>query len=410
MASRNNWGAIRKLPSKRFQASYIGPDRKRYNAPDTFRTKSDASAWLAQVRTEIMDGKWASPTLIAESSAQTSDTVTHFGTLASRHIDLQTNRKGELLRASTKAFYRRTVNLHLAEFLDYEVSSITRAQVQEWYAKFIATGKKTTASKAYKLLSAIMKRAVEDGTIPVNPCSIKGAHSASTDKPVDTPTPEEIVRIATEIDSKFRNLVLLAAYGGFRFSEVTELRRKDVKALEIGGEVIYEISISRAVTYVEGKYVVDKPKSDKGLRKVALSPALTPILNEHLLGLPSESDEQLLFGLADNTHLPHYVFIKAFNKAKKVAGVTRVGITPHSLRHFAGTHYHLAGASLPELMAWLGDSSIAAVQRYLHVTSRAPKIAGNMEVPANFSSLIQRETVATFHETFHETFHGSSTC
>ena len=43
MSSRNNWGAVRKLPSKRFQASYIGPDGERHTASDTFVTKGEAS-------------------------------------------------------------------------------------------------------------------------------------------------------------------------------------------------------------------------------------------------------------------------------------------------------------------------------------------------------------------------------
>jgi len=34
---RRGWGRIRRLPSsKRFQANYVGPDKVRYNGPDTF--------------------------------------------------------------------------------------------------------------------------------------------------------------------------------------------------------------------------------------------------------------------------------------------------------------------------------------------------------------------------------------
>ena len=43
------WGHIRKLPSGRFQASYIH-NLDRHNAPITFTTKPRAEGWLADER------------------------------------------------------------------------------------------------------------------------------------------------------------------------------------------------------------------------------------------------------------------------------------------------------------------------------------------------------------------------
>jgi hypothetical protein len=43
-------GHVRKLPSKRFQASYLGPDGLRHLAGETFTTKLDAEGWLAAER------------------------------------------------------------------------------------------------------------------------------------------------------------------------------------------------------------------------------------------------------------------------------------------------------------------------------------------------------------------------
>ena len=48
--NRRGWGWIRKLPSKRYQASYVGPDLERHNAPITFTLKTDAERWLADER------------------------------------------------------------------------------------------------------------------------------------------------------------------------------------------------------------------------------------------------------------------------------------------------------------------------------------------------------------------------
>ena len=383
MTTRKSWGAIRRLPSKRFQASYVGPDTQRYLAPDTFKTKSEASTWLAQMRTAIADGKWE-PAVQREVK---SEIVPNFKEFALRHISLQTNRKGELLRESTKSVYRRTLITHLKSFHSEPINLVSKAKIQEWYADLVATGKRTTASKAYKLLSAVMKRAADDGYVSSNPCSIRGAHSATTGKTVSIPTSAEVVSIANAIKPEFRNLVMLAAYGGFRFGEITELRRRDVQAVDSQGEVSYIIRVERAVTSVDNKFVVAKPKSEMSVRSVSIAPALTSLINEHLFKNVVDDPDALMFPAKDGGHLPHYVFIKAWNQALKKSEITKDGLTPHSLRHFAGTHYHLAGATLPELMTWLGDSSIAAVQRYLHVTDRASHIASRMEISPDYESV-----------------------
>jgi integrase len=386
MSTRNNWGAIRKLPSKRFQASYIGPDGERHTAIDTFTTKSEATYWLATVRVSIKDGEWVSPKTIATINAvpEPVNSIPNFEAYALRHISLQTNRKGELLRESTKSVYRRILRTNLKLFLASNLDAIQKGDIQEWYASLVSTGKRTAASKAYKLLSAVLKRAVDDELIAKNPCNIRGAHSASTGKAVNIPTAREVVAISNSIKPEFKSMVLIAAYGGFRFSELTELRRKDVRPVEANGQVSYVIRVERAVTAVDGNFVVAQPKSEKSTRDVSMPLALTPLINEHLFNDVPDDSEALLFPAVSGGNLPHYVFIKAWNKALKKAEITREGITPHSLRHFAGTHYHLAGATLPELMTWLGDSSIAAVQRYLHVTNRAAAIASQMEISPDY--------------------------
>ncbi len=49
-ANHRGFGHLRRLPSKRWQASYQGPDLARYTAPRTFVTKGHAEAWLAAER------------------------------------------------------------------------------------------------------------------------------------------------------------------------------------------------------------------------------------------------------------------------------------------------------------------------------------------------------------------------
>jgi hypothetical protein len=59
--ARRQFGYVRKLPSGRIQASYVGPDLIRHAAPFTFDTKLDAEAWLTDERRIIGSGNWIAP-------------------------------------------------------------------------------------------------------------------------------------------------------------------------------------------------------------------------------------------------------------------------------------------------------------------------------------------------------------
>jgi hypothetical protein len=56
MAKKRPFGTKRMLPSGRVQATYVGPDGKRHNAPFTFNNRQQAAAYLETVRAEIILG------------------------------------------------------------------------------------------------------------------------------------------------------------------------------------------------------------------------------------------------------------------------------------------------------------------------------------------------------------------
>lgn len=61
MAGRSGFGSVRKLPSGRWQARFLGPDMVRHVGATTFQTKGDAQAWLAEERRLITLGQWTAP-------------------------------------------------------------------------------------------------------------------------------------------------------------------------------------------------------------------------------------------------------------------------------------------------------------------------------------------------------------
>lgn len=61
-APRRSFGAIRTLPSGRYQARYPGTDGVLQPAPQTYESKRDAELFLAQIQADQARGDWIDPT------------------------------------------------------------------------------------------------------------------------------------------------------------------------------------------------------------------------------------------------------------------------------------------------------------------------------------------------------------
>lgn len=68
-AGHRGFGHIQKLPSKRWQASYVEPDTLRHHAPATFQAKNDAVAWLTAERKLADSGSWTLRQFVPGSAA-----------------------------------------------------------------------------------------------------------------------------------------------------------------------------------------------------------------------------------------------------------------------------------------------------------------------------------------------------
>ena len=376
MAKRRNFGTIRKLPSDRYQASYVAPDDIRCNAPRTFQTKTDASAWLSTIDADISRGQWISP----KNEEKRTSSMQKLSDYLESHIELQITSSGQPIQETTKETYRRIAKNHLGELADMPINQIRKTDVDNWFSKLAKTGKSTTAGKAYTLVSTVMKRAVDDDLISKNPCSIKGARTASSNKKIDIPTPREIARILNAINPRLRLLVILQAFGGLRWGEVTALTHKDLYKVSVGGEEVYEIDVNKAVKFVSGAFVVGLPKTQYSIRKVQLSSELTPLIESELESRADQTADALLIKGEKTEFLRHDVFANNWRRALKRAGLSDKRFTGHGLRHYAGTYFAKAGGNLPEIKKWIGDNSTVAVARYLHSTDRANKIANQMEI------------------------------
>jgi integrase len=374
---REAFGAIRQRSSGRYQASYTGPDDgKRYTAPHTFATVSEARGWLAAQRVAIDRGEWEAPGDAARKAAKT----TTLGEYAEEWIKTRQNRNGQPLRPRTAAEYRRLLTGPLAPLAELRLTALDAPTVRKWHTDARETGTETQTARAYGLLNTIAATAVDEGLLSRNPCRIRGAQNARTGRKVLPPTDDQLETILATITPRYRAAVMLAAWGALRFGELTELRRSDVVLrMAPDGEVLgVTVNVSRGVTHVVGEgYIVGPTKSEAGVRSVAMPPHTVPVIVEHLLEYVGQSPDALLFPAADGvSHLAQSTFVKHYYPARAAAG--RPDMPWHALRHFGATRYALTGATLREIQARLGHATTAAAMRYQHAVGRDEELAALM--------------------------------
>lgn len=391
--SRLDFGRIDKLPSGNHRARYLGPDGELHKADATFPTRTAAKLWLTERQAEIASGKWRPPAEVeADKAAEAVELAAKqitLGSYARTWLDTRTNSRGEPLRIRTRTEYERLLRAPgtrdaddpggpLAELLPLVVGSVTAATVRDWRAKQMKTGTKTQTSRAYGLLKAIMTTALEDQLIPRQPCTIKGGSHTSTGKAVVPPTDEELEVILATIKRDYLAMVLIAAVGGLRYGEVTALQASDVTVErdDAGAVHAVRIDVNKQVVWVTGKGGNEgEVKALASNRNVAIFGDDARTIADHVKG---KIGQALLFpAVTDPTGYLHgTTFHRHWAKAREAAG--RSDLTFHALRHYAGTSYAQAGATLKETMARLGHSSPQAAMRYQHAGNRDDELAARL--------------------------------
>jgi integrase len=355
---RRYFGNIRRLPSGRYQASYKGPDGKRHTAPSTFDSRQYADAWLARVRTDIQREQWESPAKRAE--VQNAEPVT-FGEYAASWLG------GRDLSGSTRKLYRIILDTHiLPGFEDVPLTGITPAAVREWHAGLRAETGPTQRARAYSLLRTILGTAVADDLIPANPCRVRGGGSAKTARDVRPASLPELEALAAAMPGRYRLMVLLAAWCALRFGELAELRRADI---DVKNGIVH---VRRGVIRTDAGLVVKDPKSHAGKRDVNIPPHLMPAVQEHLAGRVPARQDALLFPAVHGGHLNPATLRGPYHRAREAAG--RPDLRFHDLRHTGAVLAAATGATLAELMARLGHSTVSAAMRYQHAAADRDKV------------------------------------
>lgn len=390
--SREAWGALRRLPSKRWQARFV-VDGVQHTAPTTFDTKGAARAYLVRTQAEIAAGTWLSKADAAAAREAAADAravaereaerrALPFSTFATDWLSKRYSASGKPIRETTRAEYRRLLDGPLASLADVPVSSIDRAAVEDWHAAALATGKVTQTARAYALLSSILRSAVSRGLLAEAPAPIRGAASATTGKPVKPPTPEQLAAIIDAMPERLRAFVVVAAWSGLRSGELRELRRGDVHVTRKAGAVVgVTLRVSRGVTHAGGRAIVGEPKTSAGARSVPLPAVAYRPLLAHMAERVPVNPDALLWPAADGVaHMRQSTFARHWKNAREAA--KRPDLPLHGLRHYAASHYSAAGATSREVADRLGQASEGIALRYTHGTGREAALVEALDAAA----------------------------
>lgn len=358
---RRRFGNVRKLPSGRFQARYLGPDGMERKAPHTFETEKQAAKWLTIVESEIIKGDWTAP----EAGE------VQFGEYGQTWI---AERK---LAPRTRENYEDLFRLRIRPYLgDLALGAIRPQTIRSWRKRLLDGGApEPQAVKAYSLLRAILNTAVkEDEIIRQNPCRIKGYDKYHTpERPIATVA--QVYKLADAMPGRFRALILVAAFSGLRWGELAALRRSDV---DLAAGVV---RVPRKLAALRNRMEFGPPKSEAGNRTVTLPAAALKALKPHMLQHVAAGTDALVFTGDKGALLRTGNFGRAVRWKATIAAVgLPEGFHFHDLRHTGNNLAASTGASTRELMHRMGHSSMRAALIYQHATSeRDREIAAGMD-------------------------------
>lgn len=250
--------------------------------------------------------------------------------------------------------YRQTLENHLLPYFKHlKLCDITHAMVQNYFneKRHFST---SALSKMKICLTQIFDTAIANQIINYNPCtSIKFASTKEKAK-TETYTEEEVEHIVglTYIH-RFGIYIHILIRMGLRISELCGLRWEDIN-FENG-----TMTIQRACTDLNGKAVINAPKSAKSNRTIPIpQDLLKELKNERKKGYIVISPTNKLITPRTFTSRRYDVFFEELGIKK---------LSPKQMRHTVGTLLYEKCHDIYAVKAFLGHSDITVTSNvYVH--------------------------------------------
>lgn len=378
MASIKLLGTYRNGPNKgrpRYRVVYRTPEG--VGRTTFYPSKKAAQDFAADVESEKRRGAFVDP-------ARSRMTLETFWT----EWFAEAERVGKP-RVSTLAKYAGIWRRHLKSALgDKQLAAITRPNI---VTMLKAIDSPHEELEALKLTRRLLNAAVDGELLAINRAARLRTRAISRKRP-RVLTPEELARLVEAIEERYRALVLLNAWGGFRWSEVVCLETSAVDFLR------RQVRIERAVPEVAGRLIPQDAKTLKSRRTVPVPAFVIEALAEHVRKFPPKETEvgELLFTTETGkpikrSHFRTRVWIPATERAKLP------GFTVRHLRHTGASLVLEAGGNLKDVAERLGHTTTRmADELYVELyESRGRELVARMERLAEPQNAKQTQSITS---------------
>lgn len=359
--------SVEKTPDGRWRARWRTPDgsahSKRFTTQREARTY-EASQLLQMGRTP--NHPEADRKLTTEAlSAQWLDASPH-------------------LAPGTIATYKRDLTRYiLPEFGQIPAANLTAQRIQQWLSEQSTKYAASSVHRHYRTIRTCLAWGVRQGILTGNVADLVQPPRVPKKRPAFL-TAEQVERLADEIPHRYRALILVAAYGGLRWSEAIGLRRSDIDGARI-------LVTSQLQKFGE-QWVRGEPKTAAGRRMVALPASIGEELAAHIEQFTGNEPEALVFtnqhGNPIGASFRENVWLPALARAELCTSTHRPGRHPaygpgptfHDLRHTAVALAIASDAHPKAIQARLGHSSIGVTMDvYGHLFDDGQNLAAGLD-------------------------------
>ena len=264
------------------------------------------------------------------------------------------------------------------------IESIKPSDTKEWAIRMKKNGYSyQTINNHKRSLKACLYTAINDDLVRKNPFNWNLSDVLEDDTIHKTALTDEQVNALLsflkidDVYKKYYNAIVVLLYTGLRISELCGLTVSDID-FEQGF-----IRVNHQINYDKGKYSINEPKTDSGIREI---PMLEPVRKALMDEIKGRIDVQqiLIDGYSDfvflnQKSLPMYAhcysnafssLIKKYNKYHK--GNELPLITPHTLRHTICTNMANKKITPNTLQYIMGHKNITmTLGYYTHGTAQS---------------------------------------
>lgn len=295
------------------------------------------------------------------------------------------------LAPSTVELYKGILNNYINESIGHhEMDKISHVHINNYTDELEGMElSSSTIQKHHNLLNGMFKLAIRNDVISKNPMD-KVDNVTVTHKRGDVYTDDEVqqfMELLNREDNKQMVLMLkLAVTTGMRRGELLALQWEDINPLD------NTIHIRHSMSYTKSNgYELRKPKTDKSVRTISVTPSVTPNimkeLNKHKLIKSTNRIEaselweggRYFFVFSSDFGKPLFPSVPSryFRRLLNRTGFKKIRF--HDLRHTHVNYLMNRGAILKDVSKRLGHSSIAiTVDVYGHLDRKQDEALADM--------------------------------